>query len=226
MKKLLLILSLFVSAHLFAQKDIEIIMDSPAVNQNIYAGVGFNLKYSVKNVGTIDIPASDSLILVMTINNNPTTPIIINHGGITSGQTKSGSLNNIALNFTTTLNGANFCLVTFLRYNGPLDTATSNNLDCATLNMIANTGIDELAAAQSMKVYPNPAVDKVNFESTYQKASVLHIFDITGKRIESIATANGNVRLDVSQYRDGIYMYEFVSSENLKIKTGKFTVSH
>ena len=89
------------------------------------------------------------------------------------------------------------------------------------------TGINEAAnTVVNLSVYPNPSNTFVNFatESTDAKQIILH--DITGKLVEKQNLSEGKLKLDVSSYSAGIYMYSVVGSNNQTFKTGKITVSH
>lgn len=101
MKKLLLSLAFLGSFAAFAQKDLQITMNNPTAGQNIVAGSPFTVSFSLKNAGTIDIPASDSVTFGVVVSNNVVYAANVNHGGLTVGQTKDLTVNGFTLNFTT-----------------------------------------------------------------------------------------------------------------------------
>ena len=72
-----------------------------------------------------------------------------------------------------------------------------------------NTGVNDLDAEVSIVMYPNPARDEVNIESStgIQRIS---IYDITGKEVLTTASAN----FDVSLMNKGMYFVE------IKLPTG------
>lgn len=88
------------------------------------------------------------------------------------------------------------------------------------------TGINrQEAAAAEVQVYPNPASSQVHFAVSGKGAKEVHIFDITGKLLESKALTNGTLKLDVSDYNKGVYLYRILSTDGETVKTGKLTVN-
>lgn len=101
----------------------------------------------------------------------------------------------------------------------------NNNINCASVNMTL-TGIEESQAASSLKVYPNPASGLVHFEYNYNKSSVIRVFDLTGKQMIEIPANEGAAKLDVSNFSNGLYIYEIHGEDNSVIKSGRFNVAH
>ncbi|MFA6260677.1 MAG: T9SS type A sorting domain-containing protein [Bacteroidia bacterium] len=226
MKKLLLAVAFFTAVQVFAQKDIMITMNTPVANQTIYANTQFNITFTIKNNGTIDIPASDSIQVGIIINNSLVSAATLSHNVIAAGQSVNAAFNNYSLTFSQGASNVDFCLMALLRYNGNLDSNTANNVSCAKVNLSTAVGIDELGIANTVKVYPNPAVQFINFEYDYNNASVIHVMDITGKRVKSVQVASGVASMDISDLNNGIYMYEIRTTENALIKSGKFNIAH
>lgn len=226
MKKLLLAVAFFTAVQVYAQKDIMITMNTPVANQTIYANTQFNITFTIKNNGTIDIPATDSIQVGIIVSNTLLSAATLNHAVIAAGQSVNASFNNYSLTFSQNASNVDFCLMALLRYNGNLDSNTANNVSCAKVNLSTAVGIDELGIGQTVKVYPNPAVQFINFEYDYNKASTIQVMDITGKRVKSMQVANGEVSMDISDLNNGIYMYEIRTAENALIKSGKFNIAH
>lgn len=74
-------------------------------------------------------------------------------------------------------------------------------------------------------VFPNPSNTSVSFATNNQDAKFLFVFDITGRLLEKQALNDGRVKLDVSSYSNGLYLYT-ISSGDKALKSSKFTVSH
>lgn len=70
--------------------------------------------------------------------------------------------------------------------------------------------------------YPNPANDFVNFE--VENNSIVYIYDVYGKLLETIVSDNETVRINVEQYNNGIYTAIVVN--NRQRTSGKFIVNH
>jgi hypothetical protein len=227
MKKLVLSILTLASLSVFAQKDLEVTLNTPVDGYNIVAGRTFNISYTLKNVGMTDIPASDSIIIGITIGSQVLTASAVNHGGLAVNEAKNGALNNYAVNFTQDASGVSFCVLGVVRMNGVLlDSNTSNNAGCATVNLATtSTGVAELALANSVKVFPNPASTTFTVAMNATNATV-EVMDITGKLIETAPVSLGEARLNVSSYNNGVYFYQIKGENNTLIKSGKFTVAH
>ncbi len=84
---------------------------------------------------------------------------------------------------------------------------------------------ENMVNAPVFDVYPNPSVSQVNFVTNSAEAAQVSIFDITGKLIEKQNLNDGKVKLDVSSYNKGLYLYVITSGNNKTLKSGKITVS-
>lgn len=90
----------------------------------------------------------------------------------------------------------------------------------------STTGINAVeAGVNAVSVFPNPSSSAINFETPSQSAKTISIYDINGKFIES-KSLNTSLKLDVSNYANGIYSYKIISADNNFIKSAKFTVTH
>ncbi len=87
---------------------------------------------------------------------------------------------------------------------------------------VKETSVNEM----NVVAYPNPAntLFYVNTESS--DAKNLEIIDLTGKVLERLPFNDGKVKADVSKYYMGIYLYSVTDSNNQRLKTGKFTITH
>jgi len=75
-------------------------------------------------------------------------------------------------------------------------------------------------------VYPNPSSTTVNFVTENAEAKQVLVYDITGKLVEKQNLIEGKLKLDVSNYNTGLYMYSVIGNANQTLKSGKITVSH
>jgi len=76
-------------------------------------------------------------------------------------------------------------------------------------------GLEELSSANSIKAWPNPAVDQLNVEfmtEDYTDAQMT-VFDISGKLVEQFNPQNNLSRIDLSNYDAGHYILR-IDTEN------------
>lgn len=85
--------------------------------------------------------------------------------------------------------------------------------DTIDLNCSLHVSIDEIPTKEeyfkAMKVYPNPANDKVGFDFRHLKGNcILHIVDMFGREMVSVPVGENqeHIELDVSKYARGIYI--------------------
>lgn len=100
------------------------------------------------------------------------------------------------------------------RFKGAAPTQTVNT--SVSSNFTSNT---------TLSVYPNPSSSTVNFYTTNSEAQTVLVYDITGKQVEKLNLTAGRVKLDVSSYNKGLYLYTLVSDNGKILKSGKLTVS-
>jgi hypothetical protein len=84
----------------------------------------------------------------------------------------------------------------------------------------ANTSVTEIAAAQTLAVYPNPTSNILNV-SLGASAHTLMIYNQTGQLVWNTTGANETVQIDVNQLTSGIYFLNAVTAEGA-VKTVRF----
>lgn len=77
-----------------------------------------------------------------------------------------------------------------------------------------------------LTVFPNPSSTSVNFTTESLEAKNVLVYDVTGKLVEKTNFVDGKLKLDVSEYTSGVYMYTVIGNANETLKAGKITVSH
>jgi hypothetical protein len=80
--------------------------------------------------------------------------------------------------------------------------------------------------AIDLSVYPNPSSASVYFVTENQSPKDVMVFDVTGKLVEKQSFVNGKLKLDVSGYNNGLYIYSVVNNNGETLKSGKVAVSH
>ncbi|UPT67550.1 MAG: T9SS type A sorting domain-containing protein [Sphingobacteriales bacterium JAD_PAG50586_3] len=94
---------------------------------------------------------------------------------------------------------------------------------------ILTTAVDENSANKfDFKMYPNPVRDEVSILCTghqfVNSPVVVELYDMTGRRVQSINVSQMMSRADVSGLVSGMYIYA-VKTGNSLLRTGKFTVA-
>ncbi len=225
MKKLFTISFLLLSMAAFAQKDVAVTLHSPVNGDTIRQSASFNLNFTVTNVGTEAITSTDTVIVIFTIDTN----ILYSSIGIpvfkmiTTGLAVGDSVvtsYNVTTKFPVAL-ATEICALAVLDADNNMD----NNASCADVVLTYNTGVNEiLAAANSVKVFPNPASTMVNFTIDYNKAEQVSVYDVTGKLVNTTAFQFNQAQVDVASLKAGIYIYQITDVTGKVIKAGKFNV--
>jgi hypothetical protein len=78
----------------------------------------------------------------------------------------------------------------------------------------------------SMLVYPQPASQQLTISNLPQAASQVDLFDITGKLIASEKVTSDKVEIRVTEFQEGLYLYNVKDGKHNTLLTGKFTVVH
>ena len=66
-------------------------------------------------------------------------------------------------------------------------------------------------------IYPNPTNDAVNIETPYNSEYIIQISDIAGKQLYTAKTTENSYRIDLSTFKNGIYLIRIQSNANESI---------
>lgn len=96
----------------------------------------------------------------------------------------------------------------------------SNNItiECASASLIKES-------LKDVKVYPNPAVELVNFDFGTTEISELSITNLSGQVVSVNHVNATSTQVDVANLDNGIYFYNAVDAEGNIVATNKFVVS-
>lgn len=75
-----------------------------------------------------------------------------------------------------------------------------------------------------INVYPNPAKNSINFNSSINNI-VVEIFDITGKTLKTVNASNTITSIALNSFANGVYFYTITDSKGKTIATNKFIVA-
>lgn len=75
-------------------------------------------------------------------------------------------------------------------------------------------------------IYPNPARSflQIQYKPSSELPSVLVVYNFLGKKQLEISKPTSNVYVDLSEFRRGIYIFQFRDSNGRIIDSGKFQV--
>lgn len=77
-----------------------------------------------------------------------------------------------------------------------------------------------------IKLYPNPAVNFVNFEfDNPDKNSTIVIFNFIGKKVDEVKVTDSRITLSLTDYYRGIYIYHVRNANGAILESGKFQVA-
>lgn len=84
-----------------------------------------------------------------------------------------------------------------------------------------------LNATKTIKFYPNPATNYINFEfsSNYNNSYSLTIYNFIGKKIEDIKITEQKITVSLTDYYRGVYIYQMRDKQGNVVESGKFQVS-
>jgi Secretion system C-terminal sorting domain len=229
MKKLLLSIFTLVSVAALAQKDLSIRLLAPADRFEINSGKPFAVAFSVKNVGSNPILATDTFLIRLALNNQLLQTLAggraLNSGDSVILSPQSGGM---AITFSNDVDTALFIsLISFKDTVANVDPNDTNDVDFSYVKLqVIKTSVAEMTAlANSISAFPNPAATEFTITMKSTDATV-EVMDITGKLVNTYPVTMGEAKMDVSNFNNGVYFYQVKTSTNETVKSGKFTVSH
>jgi hypothetical protein len=105
-------------------------------------------------------------------------------------------------------------------YGGDVD--IPNNRTCVTHDPAFVTGIDHSSEISSnVLVYPNPAINAINFEFSQNNIDIIAIYDVTGKIVKKLTVTKSIENIDISGLTNGLYYYHIISTTGV-VSSGKF----
>lgn len=122
------------------------------------------------------------------------------------------------LNYSWWANSIGYMLMQF-NMDIPNDTVSSIVWLKATPT---NTGIDELAAGE-VPAYPNPASSSISFAAG-ANAAYISIYDVTGRKLETLDVSSAITMADVSSFAEGAYFYAVYDKAGTLLNRSRFNV--
>lgn len=77
------------------------------------------------------------------------------------------------------------------------------------------------------RIYPNPATSFINFDINKggERGFSVQIFSFLGKKMTELNNVNKLVKVDLTSFNRGVYIYQVYDSRGKMIESGKFSVS-
>ncbi|MFH1320298.1 MAG: T9SS type A sorting domain-containing protein [Bacteroidota bacterium] len=112
--------------------------------------------------------------------------------------------------------------------SGTYSVTVSDNSGCiagGSVTISVGTGLNKVSYHNLIKVYPNPAINIINFEISDYRSSHIIIFNILGNQLKSITVDNTITQVNTAELSEGLYIYQIFDNKAMPLKNGKFNVS-
>ncbi|MCI4667984.1 MAG: T9SS type A sorting domain-containing protein, partial [Bacteroidia bacterium] len=92
-----------------------------------------------------------------------------------------------------------------------------DHADCSTPNLRKASTLTIKSSSKELRIYPNPASQKLNFQMDESSIRSIKLFDTQGKLVKSYLPVSKNnfVALDVSKLPKGLYMVEVTNEDKI-----------
>ena len=92
----------------------------------------------------------------------------------------------------------------------------------------AQTGTDRLpqASVKMVRFFPNPATSFINFEFNKSTGDTytFQVFNFLGSKVVDLPQVNNRIRVDLTNYTRGFYIFQLKNRNGKVIESGKFQV--
>ncbi|MBI4649593.1 MAG: T9SS type A sorting domain-containing protein, partial [Bacteroidia bacterium] len=190
---------------------------SYAWNNGISQGISFTPTVTNTYIVTVtdvnDCSNNDSVLV--TVNSIPPTPTITLNGNIF---TSSSTTDNQWYNQNGLIYGATSQTYTAIITGDYFVIVTQDSCISDTSNVIhfSATGIYEKLISESIKVYPNPANDKIEIDGL--QAGKIELMNLQGQVIKKINVSSTKTRLDISKLSGGVYIMRIKTNDGIIMK--------
>ncbi len=166
-------------------------------------------------VDYIELPSNLDLFQVtfsVTANANPVENAIVRFPGYSQKNTDPNGQcvfydvyqNNIGLNYYVFADG-------YYDYQGSL-TVNSDFTEYVNLTPVSNKENE----TKKLDIYPNPADDFINIKT--KDNSKIFIYNLNGKKLLDTKINSSNSSIDLSQFKNGIYIFKMISENDIFIE--------
>lgn len=102
-------------------------------------------------------------------------------------------------------------------------TTDTNIVAASNCNLCSTSSVIEINTGSPIRIYPNPASEKLTIDNMPPNKTTLKIFTVTGRLIHTSAI-HQQIEIPVGNYPTGIYIYELSGNATPTIN-GRFTIS-
>jgi hypothetical protein len=142
----------------------------------------------------------------------PGQTIVLDDLNLAPGDTVTVPFNDLYLMHTPYFGVSSYtetiCLVA-VSPNDHLDIFSDDNQWCTDVTFTVPVGMEENAAPQELKVFPNPTTGVFDVQGTLGMPANVTLIDMTGRLLHSQQTTNGRLRMDISALPSGLYMVRY-----------------
>ncbi len=256
MKKLFTLVAIMCSLALSsnAQRlvDIQTTVTSPTAGTTIQPSTSFTLSFYVKNLSTVALKPTDSIIyqiswgpyIITTTSGGVTYSAYIIPVGKTMNQNDTlRHSRSLSIAYTTPNkvdSTFDLCITALPAPNRGTDSVkdniTTNNKSCVSTIRKANytgTGIFSMNASDiesQVSLFPNPVQSTANFSvlTNYEAAVTINVMDLSGRTVirqnEARKSGARTVNIDTKHLNAGTYLYHVTIEGSEEVKTGKMVV--
>jgi hypothetical protein len=106
---------------------------------------------------------------------------------------------------------------------------TTNNADSVTgaqylLTTLVGIPEPQRAGNKDVMFYPNPSAGEMNISALNNNAASLDVFDLFGRKTESVLLNGNTVRHSFTSLAGGIYIFRVIDKKGQVMSTGKFSI--
>ncbi|MBA3829022.1 MAG: T9SS type A sorting domain-containing protein [Taibaiella sp.] len=222
---LLSLLYLLITSAAFAQKNIAVILISPAPGANIDSGETVYTVSQLYNYSTDTLKNSDSVVVELSVNGNRKLQgLVLLTTDVPPGDYYEFGF-PLTWTVTTDVNNADYCVKVFMAHESDPD--TTNNTNCIKVNFRAprhSSGISPVSNEASVSVYPNPASSQLTIQSQEAMDDLLSIYTLDGRILTSQRVVGMQKTISLAGFPDGTCIYTLSNSSGVKYKTGTLVI--
>ena len=196
-----------------------------AVSGSLALSGAVNLSGTFTGTSTVNANATGTLVLAA----RTFTDIL----RVTTTQTLSAVLSGIS----TTVNQLNYDYYSATAAKAPIFSIATSTLSSAIggtstqtiVTLLQNYPVASINESQKelidVNVYPNPATNVLNFNTTSLEVAKIMAYDLTGKLVATEFFELGKSKMNINHLSNGLYLYTVTGKSNQVLTTGKFNVS-